>query len=201
MPVTPNKGLLYPAPGAFVDAQDSYNLAIGADTLENNYITQLLAAAAPTAALARTTANGGTSSTTGLISPGASTAEYDPKAMVGSNLIISQPATEPLSYYLIGYDLLMVVTAGTPAAGNNMVGQMSVTTTDPLSGITTTTPYYKSSFESNNAGEQIQGMGIVKWFQGSVFFGVQFTNSGGTATYAIGPGSRSWALRLGSVPS
>lgn len=204
MPVTPNKGLLYPAPGAFIDAQDSYNLAIGADALERNYINQLLAAATPTAFLYRTTANGPTGSSTQSFFAGTTVADYDNTGTVFANsgsLGWTQNAAEPLSYYLLGYNMQLLITSGTATAGNNIVGQMAVTSTDPLSGLTSTSNFYKSTFETVNGGEQIQGMAVVKIYQGAMFPSISFTNLGGTAVYAVGTGSRSWGLRLGTVPS
>lgn len=201
MPFTNNKGLPYPSPNAFLDVQDTYNLAAAVDLQAKSYLTQIAAAMQPTSYILRTTANGPTGSGSGDYLAGTTTAEWDPTAGRQGALAWSQPPSEGLSYYLVGADLFFTVTAGTPAVGNNLLGKLNVTSTDPLAGTTSVTSYYRSSFETNNGGESIQVLAIVKIYRGAIQPVVNFTNSGGSATYAVATGSRAWGMRLGTVPS
>lgn len=197
---TINKGLIYPRLTDYADVQDSYNLAAQVDGLIEGYDRAFIGAGNPTAFLQRTTANG-SGSTNSSVQPGTAVVEYDPTGgsfSSGTQLGWAQPKQEGPSWYLIGFDALLAITAGAAGLGNNFQSRIFVDTSDPLSGVVTVTPYYHQVFETVNGGEHINGLAIVRVWNGSFSPDVTFSALSGTATYVIATGSRFWGMRLGA---
>lgn len=193
---TPNEGFRYPLETDFTDVQDVYQLATGVDRRVRDFDAVFNAAVRPLAFVGRVTANGtGFTNGTDVMQIGAT--EWDTTGGL-QTAGWSQPRNDPPSWWMLGMDLLVVVTAGTPTVGDHIEAVLSVDTVDPVSGLTSTVNIRNKHTESNSGGERIYAAGIVPIWHGFLS-GVISLYGSATASKTYGAGSRMWGWRLGTV--
>ena len=187
---TTNEGYPYPLTADFSDVQDAFRLAASIDA-------DLRAEQAPFRAfmgrpsfVGRQAANGGSTLAMTAV-------EWDNTGgITGGGSFWHQPIVEAPSWWLFGATILVAVTSGTPVVGDLNLGEIDVTTTDQVSGLSTTTSFYQRNDDTNTGGEWINLFAMAPVYQGIV--SCVFTYSG-TAVRVIGAGSRLWGMYLGPV--
>jgi len=193
---TANQGYPYPLTSDFADVQDAFRLATAIDT-------DIRAAQAPFRAfegrpsfIAQQTANG-----SGYISGDSSfktgTIKWDNTGgLTVGNGTWRQPNAQGPSWWMFGATILTVIISGTPVVGDMNLGKLEITTTDQVSGLTTTTSVYQRQDETNTAGEWINVFTMAPIYRGSVSPVLTLT---GSTQKAISAGSTFWGFYLGPV--
>ena len=193
---TANEGYPYPLTSDFADVQDVYRLAMAVDA-------DVRAAQAPFRAffgrpsfVCRQTANG-----SGYIS-GDSTFKVgaiDWDNTGGLTLNTSswhQPTVQGTSWWLFGATILTAIISGTPVVGDMNMGSLEITTTDPVSNLSSTTTAYQRQDETNTSGEWINVFTMAPVYRGTVTPVLTLT---GSTQKAISAGSTFWGFYLGPV--
>lgn len=117
----------------------------------------------------------------------------------------NQNAGEPQSWWLIGSDLMLSVTAGAPAATDQLTNGFTYTSRDPVSGAPLTLGTTIDSFhgytlnqETSSGGESMSSVTVLPLYRGLVTpWSPQYPT--GAVTYSMLASSRFWGIRLGPV--
>lgn len=192
---TTNQGYPYPLPSDFSDVQDAYRLATAIDT-------DLRAAQAPLRAfmgrpsfIGRSTVNG-SAITNGNDYLNVGAIEWDNTGglAVGSISWV-QPVAQAPSWWLFGADIV-VTESGTPTIGDMVLSELTVSSVDQVTGVSSSTVFWQRQDDSNTNGEWINLYGMAAVYRGNI--NVQLNVNGATAKY-INLGSRMWGMYLGPV--
>lgn len=107
-----------------------------------------------------------------------------------------QPIAQQPSWWMFGATILVAIISGTPVVGDMTMGQISVTTTDQVSGVSSTTSFFQRNDDTNTGGEWINVWGMAPMYRGQVS---AVLNLNGSTQKAVGAGSRFWGMYLGPV--
>lgn len=120
-----------------------------------------------------------------------------------------QDAAEPPSWWLLGANISLTNTAGTPSTSTKTEMQFNILTTDPVTGknafLTTSTSGRYSGFreniETNSGGESMSIATVAPIYQGQVSSFVQVfpPSAGDTASRTVAAQGQFWGVRLGKV--
>lgn len=193
---TTTEGYPYPSTSDFADVQDAFRLATAIDADLRGEQAPFRAFMGRPSFIGRQTSNG-----SGFISGGANLVtgaiDWDNTGglAVGSS-VWNQPVGQAPSWWLFGCTILVAVISGTPVVGDMNMGQISVTTTDQVSRVSTTSSYYQRNDETNTAGEWINMFAAAPMYRG---FAQCILDLNGSTQKAIGTGSRFWGMYLGPV--
>lgn len=196
---TPNEGIVYPLVGDYADVQDWYQIAAKADALIRAYDATFVAAPRPYGFVQRSSANstaiggGSTGITTDVV-------EFDNSGAAAVAGVFTQPLVDPPSYWLFGCNVLFVTISGTLTAGDMCEAQVSLSTIDPVSGLSSSLLLRSKTNETNSGGEAVIVTGIAKIWNAVATPQFEYYGSGaGGAQKAAGAGSRFWGFRLGTA--
>lgn len=189
---TTYEGYPYPSLTDFADVQDAFRLASAIDSDLRTVESPMRAFLGRPSFIARST-SAGSSITTGsaLLQLGAT--EWDNTGGVASNQWV-QPNAQGPSWWLFGANLILSNT-GTPTIGDMRIGQLVTSTTDQVTGLSTSTTFWQRNDDSNTNGEWIQLFAMAAIYRGNVYAQLQ---ASGVST-AIAAGSRLWGMYLGPV--
>jgi hypothetical protein len=193
---TINEGFPYPLTPDFADVQDAFRLASAIDA-------DLRAEQAPFRSfigrpsfIARQTVNGsGFISGSDTLSVGAIEWDNTGGLTVGPNNWV-QPNNQQPSWWMFGATILVAVVSGTPVVGDLNMGRINVSTTDQVTGLSSTSSFYQRNDETNTGGEWINLFAMAPIYQGSMNAALILNGSTQKTTQA---GSRFWGLYLGPV--
>jgi len=193
---TANEGYPYPLTADFADVQDAFRLAMAVDA-------DLRAAQAPFRAfegrpafVGRQTANG-SGFTAGSDSLKFGAIDYDNTGGVALNARSwRQPTSQAPSWWMFGGTVLSVAISGTPVVGDLVAANLSVTTTDQVSGLSTTTQSYQRNDETNTNGEWCNIFTMAAIYRGSASLSIMLN---GSTQKAMSSGSTFWGFYLGPV--
>jgi hypothetical protein len=193
---TTNKGYPYPLTTDFGDVQDAYRLATAIDS-------DLRAAQAPFRAfegrpsfVCRQTSNGsGFLSGTDSVDFNAVDWDNTGGATVGNSTWF-QPTAQAPSWWMFGATVLTVSISGTPVVGDLVEGKIVVTTTDQVSGLSTTTTSVQRNDESNTGGEWLNVFTMAAIYRGHVSAQLELN---GSTQKAVSAGSTFWGFYMGPV--
>lgn len=193
---TETQGYPYPLTSDFADVQDFYRLAMAVDADARAALQVLRGEEQPLSFIARQTANG-----SGFLS---GTQSFTIQAIDWDNtggLVLNatrwtQPVAQAPSWWLFGATLLSAVISGTPVVGDLLEARIAVTTTDQVTGLSSTTNAYQRTDESNAAGEWINIFTMAPVYRGSASLALLLN---GTTQKAIAANSTFWGLCLGPV--
>lgn len=193
---TTNKGYPYPLTTDFADVQDAFRLATAIDADLRADQAPFRAFESRPAFIVRQTTNG-----SGFLSGSAGlkigAIDWDTTGgAVLNNTAWFQPTGQAPTWWLFGATLLTVAISGTPVVADLVMGQIVVSTTDQVSGLTTTTRATQRNDESNTGGEWINVFTMAPIFRGNVAAVLQLN---GSTQKAISAGSTFWGLSLGPV--
>jgi len=193
---TINKGYPYPLTSDFADVQDAYRLAIAIDADLRADQAPFRAFESRPSFVVRQTSNGsGFLSGTDRLKIG--TIDWDNTGgAVVNNTSWVQPVGQAPSWWLFGTTILTTAISGTPVVGDLVMGRLSITTTDQVSAVATTTTATQRSDETNTGGEWLNVFTMAAIYRGSV--SAQLLLNGSTQK-AISAGSTFWGLSLGPV--
>lgn len=193
---TATQGYPYPSSQDFADVQDSYRLATAIDA-------DLRAGQAPFRAfIGRPSFIARQSATASGFSAGSqnmllSTIDWDNTGGLVLNASSwRQPTIQQPSWWMFGATILTTATAGVPVVGDLVMGRINVTTTDQVSGLSTTTRAYQRDDESNTSGQWINVFTMAPIYRGSVSATLILN---GSTSKAIAGGSTFWGFYLGPV--
>lgn len=193
---TINKGYPYPLTSDFADVQDAYRLAIAIDADLRADQASFRAFESRPSFIVRQTSNGsGFLSGTDRLKIGAIDWDNTGGAVVNNTAWV-QPVSQPPSWWLFGTTVLTTVISGTPVVADLVMGRLSITTTDQVSAVATTTSATQRSDETNTGGEWLNVFTMAAIYRGSV--SAQLLLNGSTQK-AISAGSTFWGLSLGPV--
>jgi hypothetical protein len=193
---TANEGYPYPLTSDFADVQDAFRLATAVDA-------DLRAEQAPFRAflgrpsfIARQTATGSgfTAGSQGAVF-GAIDWDNTGGLVVGQSSW-SQPNSQQPSWWLFGATIFVAIVSGTPVVGDMNMARISVTSTDQVTGVVSTTTFFQRNDDTNTSGEWINVFGMAPIYQGSAALTL-FLN--GSTQKAISANSRLWGMYLGPV--
>jgi hypothetical protein len=193
---TINKGYPYPLTSDFADVQDAYRLAIAIDADLRADQGAFRAFESRPSFVVRQTSNGsGFLSGSDRLKIG--TIDWDNTGgAVVNNTSWVQPVGQAPSWWLFGTTILTTAISGTPVVGDLVMGRLSITTTDQVSAVATTTTATQRSDETNTGGEWLNVFTMAAIYRGSV--SAQLLLNGSTQK-AISAGSTFWGLSLGPV--
>lgn len=192
---TDSEGFPYPLTSDFVDVQDAFRLATSVDREIREEQAPFRAFMGRPSFIARATVNGSTfQSGTSFMTFGAIDWDNTGGAVVGQSLW-RQGAASPPSWWLFGGTLLEVPSGGV-VVGEGIMGQLSITTIDQVTGASSTVRYYQRNDESGSNGEWINIFGMAPIYRGTVSLGLRLN---GTTSKGILAGSRLWGMHLGPV--
>ena len=193
---TANKGYPYPLTTDFADVQDAYRLATAIDADIRADQAPFRAFESKPSFVVRQTSNGsGFLSGTDRLKIGAVDWDNTGGAAV-NNTGWFQPDSQPPSWWMFGCTVLTVAISGTPVVGDLVEAQLSVSTIDQVSGLSTTTYGTQRNDESNSNGEWLNVFVIKSLYQGTVSANLELS---GSTQKAISAGSTFWGLYLGPV--
>jgi hypothetical protein len=193
---TIQKGYPYPLTSDFADVQDAYRLAIAIDADLRADQASFRAFESRPSFIVRQTSNGsGFLSGTDRLKIGAIDWDNTGGAVVNNTAWV-QPVSQPPSWWLFGTTVLTTVISGTPVVADLVMGRLSITTTDQVSAVATTTSATQRSDETNTGGEWLNVFTMAAIYRGSV--SAQLLLNGSTQK-AISAGSTFWGLSLGPV--
>jgi hypothetical protein len=193
---TTNKGYPYPLTSDFADVQDAYRLAIAIDSDLRDDQEPFRVFESRPAFIVRQTVNGsGFLSGSSNLKIGAVDWDTTGGAVI-NNSVWFQPNIQAPSWWLFGATILTVAISGTPVVGDLVMGQIVVSTTDQVSGLSTTTEYSQRNDESNTNGEWINVFTMAAMYRGNVAAQLQLN---GSTQKSISAGSTFWGLYLGPV--
>lgn len=193
---TANKGYPYPLIGDFGDVQDAFRLATAVDADLRADQAPFRAFEGTPSFVVRQTSNG-SGFTSGDDFVKISTIDWDNTggATVGNSTWF-QPTSQPPSWWLFGATVLTTAISGTPVVGDLVEGRIQVSTTDQVSGLSTTTFSTQRNDESNSAGEWLNVFTMAAIFKGHVSARLDLN---GSTQKAISAGSTFWGFYLGPV--
>ncbi len=187
---TATEGYPYPLESDFADVQDAFRLALAIDA-------DLRAEQAPFRAfegrpsfIGRQVANNSAPGSLQLTAT-----DWDNTGGIFTSGW-TQPTSQQPSWWLFGCTILVAIISGTPVVGELNLGVITVTTTDQVSGVASSTSYYQRNDETNTNGEWVNFFAAAPIYQGSVQCSLL---TSGTAVKAAGAGSRFWGMYLGPV--
>jgi hypothetical protein len=193
---TKNQGYPYPLTSDFADVQDAYRLAVAIDADVRAAQQPFRDFDQPLSWIARQTANGG-GFTSGSASFVIQAIDWDNTGglVLNATRWVQPPAQAP-SWWLFGATLLSAVISGTPVVGDLLEARIAVTTTDQVTGLSTTTNAYQRNDESNQSGEWINVFTMAPIYRGSVNLALLLN---GSTSKAVAGNSTFWGLYLGPV--
>lgn len=190
---TSTQGYPYPLTSDFADVQDSFRLATAIDE-------DLRAAQEPFRAfegrpsfIARQTiaSSGFVAGEQGIA---LGQAEWDNVGgLVGSGW--NQPFAQQPSWWMFGMTLVVTNLAGA-VVGDLVIGNLTVTTSDPATGVVSSSAWYQRNDESNTSGEWLNLFAMAPIYQGSVRASLILN---GSTSKAVAAGTRLWGMYLGPV--
>lgn len=192
---TNNEGFPYPLTSDFVDVQDAYRLAAAVDEEIRSEQQPFRDFLGRPSFIARSTVNGSTFlSGTNFMTFGAVDWDNTGGAVVGQSLW-RQPTAQPPSWWLFGATLLEFPSGGA-TLGDAIMGQLSISTIDQVTGGSSTVRYYQRNDESGTNGEWINVFGMAPIYRGTVSLALKLN---GVSQKGIQAGSRLWGMYLGPV--
>jgi hypothetical protein len=193
---TVNKGYPYPLTTDFADVQDPFRLALAVDADLRADQSPFRAFEGKPSFVVRQTSNGsGFLSGTDRLKINAIDWDNTGGAVV-NNTGWFQPTGQAPSWWLFGATILTVAISGTPVVGDLVEGRISVSTTDQVSGLSTTTYATQRNDESNTNGEWLNVFTMAAMYQGNASAILELN---GSTQKAISAGSTFWGLYLGPV--
>lgn len=192
---TEKQGYPYPLTTDFADVQDAYRLAMAVDTDLRGQQDPFRQFMGRPSFISRQLATGGAyQSGTGTMQTTA--IDWDNTGgLVLNNSFWSQPVSQAPSWWLFGMTIL-VINSGTPVVGDLVMGQLSASSIDQVTGLSTGTSFYQRNDESGAGGEWLNSFGMAAMYRGSVSANLILN---GTTSKSIGAGSRFWGMYLGPV--
>lgn len=193
---TPIEGYPYPLTSDFADVQDAFRLAMAIDADLRAEQAPFRSFLARPSFIARqlTTGSGFTagqqSLTFGVI-------EWDNTGgltLNGTSWV--QPNAQQPSWWLFGATLLVNIVSGTPVVGDMCMCEISMSTTDPVTDVVTTTNAYQRNDDSNTSGEWINLFAMAPIYHGTASCTLILN---GSTQKAVQLGSRFWGMYLGPV--
>jgi hypothetical protein len=193
---TTNKGYPYPLETDFADVQDAYRLAMAIDADLRADQAPFRAFESRPSFVVRQTSNG-SGFTSGSVDLKIQAIDWDTTGgAVINNSAWFQPNNQAPSWWLFGATILTVAISGTPVVGDLVIGQLEVSTTDQVSGLSTTSEFSQRNDESNTGGEWLNVFTMAAIYRGNVAAQLQLN---GSTQKAISAGSTFWGLYLGPV--
>jgi hypothetical protein len=193
---TTNKGYPYPLVTDFGDVQDSFRLAMAIDADLRADQAPFRAFEGTPSFVCRQTSNGsGFLSGTDTLKANAIDWDNTGGLTLGSSGW-TQPTTQAPSWWLFGATILTTAISGTPVVGDMVEGRIQVSTTDQVSGLSTTTYSTQRNDESNSGGEWLNVFTMAALYQGRVNAVLELN---GSTQKAISAGSTFWGFYLGPV--
>jgi hypothetical protein len=193
---TPIEGYPYPLPAGFADVQDAFRLATEVDADLRANQAPFRAFIGRPSFIGRSTSNG-----SGFISGSqdvsAQAIDWDNTGGLTINQSKwNQPNNQQPSWWMFGCTILAAIISGTPVVGDLNMGRLNVTTTDQVTGIVTTSPFYQRNDETNTGGEWINLFAMAPIYQGSVTAALVLN---GSTQKSVQAGSRFWGFYMGPV--
>lgn len=193
---TATQGYPYPLTSDFADVQDAYRLvtAIDADIRDTQAPFRSFLGRPSFLAQQTATGSGFLAGSQGMVF---GSIEWDNTGglTVGSGTWL-QPNAQAQSWWMFGLFIPVNIVSGTPVVGDMNMGKISVTTTDPVTGVLSTTNSYQRNDETNTVGEWINLFTMAAIYHG------QATPSlilNGSTQKSIRAGARFWGMYLGPV--
>jgi hypothetical protein len=191
---TTTEGYPYPLTSDFADVQDAFLLATKIDAGLRAEQAPLRAFLGRPSFIGRQNANGsGFTSGSDLLVM--NTVEWDNTGGVSAG-VWSQPFAQQPSWWLFGATVMVAIISGTPVVGDMCMGQLQLTTTDQVTGVSSTTSYYQRNDDSNTNGEWINLFAMAALYHGQARC---LLNLNGSTQKGIAAGSRFWGMYLGPV--
>lgn len=193
---TANEGYPYPLTSDFPDVQDAYRLATAIDADLRGEQAPFRSFLARPSFIAQQAANGsGFSSGTDTLV--LSTIVWDNTGGAVLNAFNwRQPTGQAPSWWMFGATMLMTAISGTPVVGDMNIARLQISTTDQVSGVSTTSNAYQRNDETNTGGEWINVFTMAAVYRASVSCSLILN---GSTQKAIQAGSTFWGLYLGPV--
>lgn len=190
------EGYPYPLTPDFADVQDAFRLASSVDADLRGEQAPFRAFMGRPSFIGRQTATGsGFSVGSQALSMGAIDWDNTGGLTAGSS-IWNQPLAQQPSWWMFGMTLFVSIISGTPVVGDMNLGQINVSTSDPVTGLPSSSKFFQRNDETNTAGEWINMFAMAPIYQGSV---VATLILNGTTPKAVQSGSRLWGMYLGPV--
>lgn len=192
---TVNEGFPYPLTTDFADVQDAFRLVTAIDTNLRAEQAPFRAFEGTPSFIGRQTATG-SGFTAGSQTLRVQAIDWDNTGgLVLNSASWSQPLAQQPSWWMFGANVL-VNNAATPVVADMTMAQLTVTTVDPVTGISSSTNLYQRNDETNTGGEQIIVFTQAAIYQGSVSCTLWLN---GTTQKSVALGSRLWGIYLGPV--
>jgi len=193
---TTTEGYPYPLTSDFADVQDAYRLAMAVDADLRSEQAPFRAFEGTPSFIGRQTATG-SGFTAGSQNLVVGAIEWDNTGglTIGSSLW-QQPLAQQPSWWMFGVTVLVNIVSGTPVVGDMCMAQINVSTTDPVTGLSTTAEFSQRNDETNTNGEWINLVTQAAIYQGSVSCTLYLN---GSTQKAVQLGSRIWGSYLGPV--
>lgn len=189
------EGYPYPLEADFADVQDAFRLATAVDANLRNEQEPFRDFMARPSFIGRQTANG-SGATNGQTALVTQAIEWDNTGGLATSGFWTQPNSQQPSWWMFGLTILVAQISGTVVVGDLVMGQIQVSTTDPVTTLITTSNFFQRNDESNTAGEWINLFCMAPLYQGGAQGALDLN---GTSVKAIGNGSRFWGMYLGPV--
>lgn len=189
------EGYPYPLTSDFADVQDAFRLATSIDADLRSEQAPFRAFMGTPSFIHHATANGS------LFTGGSSTLtvqsiDWDNTGgLTVGNSAWYQPFSQGPSWWMFGATLLVNI-SGTPVVGDMNMGQITVSTVDQVTGVSSSTSYYQRNDDSNTGGEWINLFAMAPMYQGSASLTLILN---GSTSKGIQAGSRFWGVYLGPV--
>jgi hypothetical protein len=191
---TTNEGYPYPLPTDFADVQDAYRLANAIDANLRSEQAGFRALENRLVFLGRQTV-AGSGFTAGQQTMALGVTDVDNTGGLLTNGW-KQPTVQQPSWWLFGATIQVAIISGTPVVGDMNMAQLSIATTDQVSGVTTTTNAYQRSDETNTGGEFLNVFTMAAVYRAVV---TPILNLNGSTQKACGIGSTFWGVYMGPV--
>lgn len=193
---TATQGYPYPLTSDFADVQDAYRLATAIDVDIRGAQAPFRAFEGRLSFIALQTANG-SGYTSGDQTFKTGSIKWDNTGgLVVNSGTWRQPNGQSPSWWMFGATILTAVISGTPVVGDMTMGKLQISTTDQVSGLTSTTTAYQRQDETNTAGEWINVFTMAPVYRAAVTPVLTLT---GSTQKAISAGSTFWGFYLGPV--
>lgn len=191
---TPVEGYPYPSTSDFADVQDAFRLASAIDVDLRSEQAPFRSFEGRPSFIGRQTSNG-SGFLAGTDTLNMAAVEWDNTGGASAQ-VWSQPFTQQPSWWMFGCTLMVAIISGTPVVGDLCMAQISVTTTDQVTGAQTSVDRFQRNDESNTNGEWINLFAIAPIYHGTASC---LLNLNGSTQKAIASGSRFWGMYLGPV--